>query len=100
MWAVYLYWLTLLSVHVRACANSPVLQAVVHDVPLVGRLEEGSPGQQHGGGGHGPNHQVEGLLQVHVAYGVTGVSSKVNLVRLKGMGINEKRVNHLSHYYW
>lgn len=48
--------------------NSPVFQTVVHDVAcFVGRLQEGSPGQQHRGWGDGANHQVEWLLQVNLS---------------------------------
>lgn len=45
---------------------SPVLQTLVHDVPFVGRLQVVSPGQQHGRGADGADHQVQRLLQVHL----------------------------------
>lgn len=50
------------------CSNSlPVLQTLAHNVLLIRRLQVVPPGQQHRRGADGADHQVERLLQVHLA---------------------------------
>lgn len=68
-----------------AVCHSPVLQAVVHDVPLVRRLHKSSPGQEDRGWCDGANHQVERFVQVDFTWGQMPVSSHRGASWCRGM---------------